>query len=202
MDTLLRQVDIQLGLWCALEMGIDSGTLARLLGPKPLDAVELGGIFPEDTYRTLWGQWVGREQEFYRGCAERVLPLAWDDVIRICGTDVTILSCLVRQRYEKLTSESVPEHPRLGLIQIQGIESGKYRAVTYSEYDPLLLSPALVAILPHFDGRPSDEVLDEIRVQRDVRLDPSLVRRMADFRVLVEEVASHPATASASHDVK
>jgi hypothetical protein len=45
----------------------------------------------------------------------------------------------------------------------------------------------LVAVLPHFDGRPADDVLEEIRVQRGIRLDPALVRRMADFRVLVEE---------------
>jgi hypothetical protein len=44
----------------------------------------------------------------------------------------------------------------------------------YSTYDPLRLSPELVAVLPHFDGRPSDEVLEEIRVQRGIRLDPAL----------------------------
>jgi hypothetical protein len=29
-------------------------------------------------------------------------------------------------------------------------------------------------------------VLEEIRVQRGTRLDPALVRRMADFRVLID----------------
>ena len=139
------------------------------------------------SYRTLWGRWAGREAEFYRACAELVRPLGWDDVARICGPRLTILSRLVRERYGKLTSEAAPDRPRVGLIQIEGTVAGKYSAVTYSAYDPLRMPTDLVAVLPHFDGRPADDVLEEIRVQRGIRLDPALVRRMADFRVLVEE---------------
>lgn len=184
---LLREADKQVGLWCALEMGADAGPLARLLEePKRLDAAELGGAIQEDAYRTLWGRWMGREAEFYRACAELVRPLGWEDVTRICGPRVAILSRLVRERHGKLTSEAAPDRLRMGLFQIDGVVSGKYSAVTYSGYDPLRISPELVAVLPHFDGRPTDEVLEEIRVQRGLRLAPSLVRRMADFRVLVE----------------
>lgn len=184
---LLREVDRQLGLWCALEMGANAGPLARILEePRKLEASELGGEIQEDDYKALWGGWVGREAEFYRGCAGLMHQLGWDDVTRICGPRVTILSRLVRERYGKLTSEAPPERPVMGLIQIEGTASGKYRVVTYSTYDPLLIPAGLAALLPHFDGRPADDVLEEIRVQRGVRLDPALLRRMADFRVLVE----------------
>ena len=184
---LLREADRQLGLWCALEMGAEAKLLARLLEPRPMDATDLGAAIQEDAYRTLWGHWAGREAEFYRACAELVRPLGWDDVARICGPRLTILSRLVCERYGKLTSEAAPDRPRVGLIQIEGIVAGKYSAVTYSPYDPLRMPADLVAVLPHFDGRPTDDVLEEIRVQRGIRLDPALVRRMADFRVLVEE---------------
>jgi hypothetical protein len=129
---------------------------------------------------------VGKEAEFYRACAEQVRPLVWDDIARICGPRLTILSRLVRERYDKLISESAPDGLRTGLFQIEGMVGGMYSAVTYSSYDPLRMSPELVAVLLHFDGRPTDDVLEEIRVQRGVRLDPALVRRMADFRVLVK----------------
>jgi hypothetical protein len=82
---LLREVDGQLGLWCALEMGIEAKLLARLLETKPLDAADLGAPIADDAYRTLWGHWAGREAEFYRACAELARPLAWDDITRICG---------------------------------------------------------------------------------------------------------------------
>jgi hypothetical protein len=168
-------------------MGAEAKLLARLLEPRPMDATDLGAAIQEDAYRTLWGRWAGREAQFYRACAELVRPLGWDDIARICGPRLTILSRLVRERYGKLTSVAAPDRPRVGLIQIEGIVAGKYSAVTYSPYDPLRMPTDLVAVLHHFDGRPTDDVLEEIRVQRGIRLDPALVRRMADFRVLVEE---------------
>jgi hypothetical protein len=61
---LLREVDGQLSLWCALEMGMEARLLARLLEPRPLDATDLGAAIPEDAYRTVWGRWAGREAEF------------------------------------------------------------------------------------------------------------------------------------------
>jgi hypothetical protein len=184
--TLLREVDSQLGLWCALEMGVETEQLERLMESKPMDATDLGAAIPEAAYRKQWGRWVAREAEFYRACAELVRPLGWDDVTRICGPRLGILSRLVRDRYRKLTSDEAPDCPRVGLIQIERMVGGKYSAVTYSPYDPLNISPELAAVLPHFDGRPVSSVLEEIRAQRGIRLDPALVRRMADFRVLVE----------------
>jgi hypothetical protein len=184
---LFREADRQLSLWCALEMGVDANLLARLLEPKPLGPTDLGAAIPEDTYRKLWGRWVGKETEFYRDCADLARPLGWDEVARICGPRLTVLSRLVRERHSKLTSEVPPDSLRMGLIQIEGIVSGKVSTVTYSSYDPLRMSPDLLAVLPHFDGRATDEVVNEIRVKRGIKLDPALVRRMADFRVLVEK---------------
>jgi len=186
LDALLRELDQQLSLWCAFQMGVDAGTLARLKEPRQLDATDLGAAIREEDYRSLWGPWAYREAEFYQACAAQVRPLGWEDVVRICGPRVTILSRLVRERYEKLVSEAMPDHPRMGLIQIEGMVSGKYSAVTYSTYDPLKLPTELMAVLPHFDGRQAGDVLEEIRMQRGIRIDPMLVRRMADFRVLVE----------------
>jgi hypothetical protein len=183
---LLNEVDSQLGLWCAVEMGIEVEQLARLLESRPMDATDLGAAIPDSVYRRFWGSWVGREAEFYRACAELVRPLAWDEITRICGPRLGILSRMVLDRYRKVTSEEPLESPRVGLIQIERIVGGKYSAVTYSPYDRLKISAELAAVLPHFDGRPVGTVVEEIRTQRGIRIDPALVRRMADFRVLVE----------------
>lgn len=183
---LLREVDRQLSLWCALEMGVEAKLLARLLEPRPLDASDLGAAVDENAHRTAWGGWAGREAEFYRACGELARPLVWDDIVGLCGPRAAILSRLVRERYGKLTSQAAPDYLRAGLVQIEGMASGKYSAVTYSSYDPLRMSPELVSVLPHFDGRRTEEVIEELRVRRGIRLDAALVRRMADFRVLVE----------------
>ena len=185
---LLREVDRQLALWCALELGAEAGLLLSTSSESlQLDAAELGAPIQEDLYRKHWGRWVGREAEFYRACAELVRPLEWNDVTRICGPRVTALARRVRARYEKLTTEPPTDRLRMGLIQIEGMAARKLRVVTYSAYDPLRMPPELAAALPHFDGRPSGEVLEEIRVERNLRLSSALVQRLADFRILVED---------------
>lgn len=183
---LLREIDAQLSLWCALQMGIDAATLSDLMKTKPVSATDLGAAVDERMYRQLWGEWTGREEEFYLACAELVRPLEWDDVLRVAGPRLAILSALVRQRYDKLTSDAVPDNLRMSLVRIEGFENGKYKTVAYSAFDPLRMSPELVSLLPHFDGRPTAEVLEELRSQRGIRVDPALVRRMADFGVLVQ----------------
>jgi hypothetical protein len=183
---LLREIDWQLALWCALELGMEAKLLARALQPKKMEAADLGADIEDGTYRALWGGWAGKEAEFYRKCSELVRPIGWEEITKICGPRLTMLSRLVREKYDKLTSEEAPDCPRLGLIQIEGIGAGKFSVVTYSAYDPLRISQNLAAVLSHFDGRPVDAVLEEIRIERGMRFVPALVRRMADFRVLVE----------------
>ena len=184
---MLREVDRKLGRWSVSELGVDVGTLGDLLEePRTVEAAELGGPAGEDRYRALWGKWVDHEAEFYRLCAERVQRLEWDDLARICGPRLTALATLVRESFAKLSSQTLPQRPVMGLIQIEGMKSGKFSTVTYSLYDPLRMSPELTAVVPLFDGRPTDDVLDEIRSEHGIRLDPALISRMMDFRVLVE----------------
>jgi hypothetical protein len=174
LSELLREVDTRIGIWCALELGIHA---------DPSDGVGDKG--------ELWGVWAGREAELFRACTQLVCSLKWADITRISGPGVTVLAERVREQHAKLTSPAMLEHPLMGLVQIEGMVAGKCSAATYSPYDPLRIAPELVDVLPHFDGRPMDEVLEEIRVQRGIRLDPALVRRMADFRVLVESKIGH-----------
>jgi hypothetical protein len=178
LSELLREIDAKMGTWCALELGIQADPAA----------VENKG--------ELWGVWAGQEAQLFRACAQLVSPLQWDDVARISGPGVMELSDRVREQHAQLTSPAMLENPLMGLVQIEGMVAGKCRAATYSPYDPLRISPELVDLLSHFDGRRMDEVLEEIRVQRGIRLAPALVRRMADFRVLVEsageEVRNRP----------
>ena len=52
-------------------------------------------------------------------------------------------------------------------------------------YDPLELPRLLVEVLGYFDGSPTREALARIRAERDINVQPSLVRRLVDFGVLV-----------------
>jgi hypothetical protein len=141
-DKLLREVESDLALWCAAEMNTGFGELANLEQEsidRP-DVAELGGPLDEVRYRELWGEWEGREREFYRACAKLVEPLGWGAVLGICGPRVRILAQLVRDAYENLTSNAIPERLQLGSIQLTGAENGNYQVTSYSPYDPLWIN--------------------------------------------------------------
>jgi len=40
-------------------------------------------------------------------------------------------------------------------------------------------------VLHYFDGRPTSEVVAEITAKEGISLEPDLVRKLADFRILV-----------------
>jgi hypothetical protein len=47
-----------------------------------------------------------------------------------------------------------------------------------------------MALLPWFDRRPTEQVLDEITEKTGIRLDRSLVRKLVDFDVLISPDSS------------
>ena len=70
-------------------------------------------------------------------------------------------------------------------MQLVQITHDSARVTTYSEIDPLDLPKSIVDCLPYFDGRPTADALSAIEREHNVRLDPALVRKMADFSLLV-----------------
>jgi len=189
-DKLLREVESDLSIWCAAEMKTGAADLGSLDPPgnagRP-DVSELGGPLDAARYREVWGEWEGREKEFYRACAELVAPLRWDAVLGICGPRVRVLSQLVRDAYEHLVSDAIPERLRLGSVQLTSAADGKYRVTSYSPYDPVMVPEELVSALRFFDGRPTEDALTAILTERNVRVDLRLVRRMVDFGLLRAE---------------
>jgi hypothetical protein len=183
-DKLLRQVEHELTLWCLAELRTGSAEAAEIDSGSAPHVSELGGEIDWAQYRELWGDWAGREMDFYRACARLVDPLAWVQVEQICGPRVRILAALLRDAYAHLTSEAIPERLQLGEFHFSGVDGRGYRVVSYSPYDPLVMPDALARVLHHFDGRPTEEALEAILRQEGMRVDLTLVRRMVDFGIL------------------
>ncbi|MBI5368670.1 MAG: hypothetical protein HZA54_16660 [Planctomycetes bacterium] len=179
---LLLQVEEELSLWCLAELHL--GSPEAIEQESAPHVSELGGEIDWAQYRALWGEWAGRELEFYRACAERVLPLTWDQVAAVCGPRVRILAGLLRDAYAGLMADAIPERLRLKELSFSWVEGHGYRVSAYSGFDPLVMSEALARTLRYFDGRPTGETLDAILREQGVRLPLSLVRRMVDFGLL------------------
>ena len=154
---------------------------------------ELGGPLDAARYRAVWGAWEGREKEFYRASAELVAPLDWDAVLGICGPAVRVLLGLVRDAYDHLVSDAIPERLRLGSVALTHAAGGKFRVVSYSPYDPVMVPEELVSALGTFDGRPTEDALTAILAERNLRVELSLVRRLVDFGLLKAEEEPGPA---------
>jgi hypothetical protein len=185
-DKLLREVESDLALWCAAELGAASAEMAGLdpETPDQPDVSELGGPVNRERYRELWGEWEGRERDLYRACAKLVEPLDWSGVLAICGPRARVLEQLVKDAGRNLMSDAIPERLRLGSFEVSQAAGGELRATSYSPYDPVKLPDGLADVLRYFDGRPTDEILAAILAEKNVALDLRLVRRMVDFGIL------------------
>ena len=187
---LLLAIEESLALWCVAGSDLDPEAfevllLARGRGHESITAGELDEVVPPVVARQLWGKWLGREREFYAQSARRVDPLAWDDVERIGGAEVAARARLTRRAFEALLSEGRPTRLTAGPFRVLSTSHEGVRVVGYSGSDPLDLDPAVMEVLPYFDGRPTAEALRAIEKELKVRVEDDLVRKLADFEILV-----------------
>lgn len=194
LEQLLAIVERELTRWCLLRLDLDPTLLTRLFprgtdrnsgSGSTLDGAAIDGRIDDAAYRALWGAWMGRERELYRECAHLVNALRWPDVLRAGGASVEALARVVAHAHHHVASTTIPE--RLTVGQLQTIPAGRDRVLvtTYNPFDPLELPRLLVEVLSYFDGRPTREVLTRIRAEQNINVQPSLVRRLVDFGVLV-----------------
>ena len=189
---LLRVAEESVAAWCLLELGVDSAVLARLFRPRRGGGRESVSVTWQDVdgasdaadQRVVWGEWRGREREFYVECARLVARLAWADVMRIGGAQLTVHARLTRDAFSRLTDYSIPAHPVTALVKITPRGPTRARLATYSSSDVLEVPSVVADVLSFLDGRATAEALDEIRRERGVILEPSLVRKLTDFGVL------------------
>ncbi len=189
LQPVLLSVEHALERWCVLELGLGLDALRRLFpAPAGEEAQRpLGADLDHQplAYQTVWGQWLGREAEFYRQSARLVGELRWRDVLKIGGPELQIRARLARAAYAKLTSTTMPKSLRVGEFQIVDIGAEYSRVSSYSTYDPLDFPTPLLSLLGRFDGRPTRKVLADLEANEAVELDAELVHRLVDYEVLV-----------------
>jgi hypothetical protein len=181
---LLRRVEEDLEFWCMAQLQVGLSELGELADQSKPHVSELDGDIDWPKYRRLWGDWAGREIEFYQACARLVESLTWPEVQERCGPRVEILAGLVHDAYTHLESSAIPRTLRMKNFHFTGFEAGNYKITTYSPFDPLVMSERLAHVLHYFDGRPTEQALQAILVEQNLRMSPELVRRLWDFGIL------------------
>ena len=189
---LLAAVETSLARWCVLELDVGSAALERLFPAAPeaghhpvLHGDQLDHVVNPAEYRALWGTWAGREEAFFEACASRVQPLLWQEVLAIGGPELQLFARLTREAHQRLVSDEIPARLQVGSFEIVQMGSDACRVSSYSPFDALEVSTPLMAVLPYFDGRPTEEVRQAILDQEGTSLDDALIRHLVDFRLLV-----------------
>ncbi len=189
---LLGLVERSLSRWCVFNLEADVEVL-RLLFPlrgvlradQQLDSLTLDGKVDDRFYERVWGKWFGREHEFYKQAALLVNGLDWPGVVSIGGTEIKIHELLVRDAYSQLMSPELPPVLKVGKLSVLSMGRESTLVATYSVLDPLDLPTRLTRVLSYFDGRPTQSVMEAIKAQEGITLSTELVRKLADFEVLV-----------------
>jgi hypothetical protein len=190
---LLAMVEVELARWAALAEGVPAEVVHGFLPrsehdrrpEEPPDGPAVDGIADQVAHRAQWGELVGEERAFYRRCAERVDGLSWAQVLGICGTEVAVRADVVGERYATWATPRIPDQLRVGRFEVAATRTEGCRVVTHSSLDAIDLPSQLVALLPLFDGRPTDQVLQQLEQSYRVQLDPQFLQLLVDWGVLV-----------------
>jgi hypothetical protein len=134
-------------------------------------------------YARMWGDWAGREEDWFLRAAESVTTMGDDElIVRMDGARG--LSQAVVDRFDDLTTHEVPD--RLMFSPGVGSEATPdvLRLVGYSPFDPLVLPASLHADLRRLDGRQIEQVRAGIDGHGNP-LDDDLLGLLHDFGVAV-----------------
>ena len=191
LERLLTTVEYQLARWCIGKLALEPDALGHVValdnrdGTQAFDAAQLDGVVDESAYRAMWGRWCGREREFFRGAGELVRGLTWPVVLATAGAEAQLLANLVVHRYQALTSAQIPDRLVFGRAMATPTQGGRMQVVAHGVSEAVDLPGELWAALPAFDGRPTDAVLRAIAADHGIDLQPSLMRKLVDFELLL-----------------
>lgn len=169
---MIQVAEHALATHCLHELGLPAAALAELHDPEgaprgPADLrgyVHPDGRLAEDLARRLWGPWFGREEAFYRACAELVTPLSWGEVRAIGGVDLRI----AEERARATRPTALPPVLVVGTVEGMAIGGG-LATVRSSEMvnDWLRMPEELWELLPGCDGATPEEVMARLDIDRD-----------------------------------
>jgi hypothetical protein len=187
---LLRGIERDLARWCVLTLVHDDRVLAALAAADQaqgrLDVNALDGLRNPEEHE-LWGEWAGRERQFFVEASRLVDPLHWNDVLEICGPAVRVQAAAVRARQRQLLDHTIPNILRVGRYEVVRGSPDASTLRTYSDFDPLHVPQRLLDVLRVFDGRPTADACEAVFRERGVVLTSTQLRELIDFRILVPE---------------
>jgi Fe-S-cluster containining protein len=146
-------------------------------------------IIPEnasDIREKTWGNWTFREAEFFQNCWDVVRPLSWDDVLKIGGNHLESSVSEFKNQFRAVQLKVMPELLKINYqFRYEEIAEGLSRVWGYSKYNPIDVPTNIVQVLVYFDGRPTSEVLNQIKDETAITIDNDVLQKLSDYDILL-----------------
>ena len=184
---VLGQIQADLSLLAMHRLGIAADRAPGRHACEP-SAEELDGEpAPEARHRAAFGEWSGREEEYYRRCFEVVSALDPAEARAACGIRLTVREAALAACRDTIAAPSLPDpllrNPRL---ETWPGPDGTVTVVGFSGNQPVRLRREVLRLLDDFDGRtPTADVLAGIVSREGLTLSPGLLLRLWQQRLLI-----------------
>lgn len=141
--------------------------------------------FPRNEREAAWGNWSGREREFFIACYHRVAGLKWHEVLAIGGAEAAEQTEQVARALQRLANNNLPTRLGPGKFTYQELPNGFVRVWGYSRFDPIDLPEETFQLLSHFDGSSTETVLARTRLEKEIAPTEATVQLLIDAGLLI-----------------
>jgi hypothetical protein len=187
---------VEMGLSSYAASSIDPGFTEPKTGRVQLTIEDLEDRAPNaETYAKYWSKWLGREEELYIACHEKVRSIPREEFAHNIDNTPRGRELLANLAacYEGTSAKTLPERlVRNPKIKEYPIED-KVVVTTYNTCDPLSVEKDLYDVLGLLKPEDSvDQNLARLEKDQGVALAPDLLRYLFVQGVLVEPAAAAP----------
>lgn len=156
-DDYLKYVEYSLSKYAMLQMGWDASQIPlETPTAESLRFENAVGEVIENNYMQMWGEWYGREIEFYKETYRIINALTAEQFENITGVNQAILKKRVLATQHTFTHPSFPKYLKFNSNSIlKPLENGDYHVST--DKVNFIVDEMVVRILKKFDGNKSTE---------------------------------------------
>ncbi|MBN1293498.1 MAG: hypothetical protein JXB48_16785 [Candidatus Latescibacteria bacterium] len=170
--------------------GFESHQIIRIESQdNPLTIEELDDLPPDkETYRSIWGEWGGREEELYRESYRLITELTPEKFDYIEGIAQKIQRENIIKAYKRMMEPQLPEKlMRNPFLRVSKTGDESYALVGYSSLDPLEVPKRIYDMIDYFDGiHSNDKICELIRDRMNIQPSEDLLITLYQFRILIE----------------
>lgn len=114
--------------------------------------IDEDGTISAALHEDLWGDWVGRELEFFEACAGDVEGCSWEDVLRRVGPDAAVQALRLKALVEREPPKNL-RPAKAGLeVEFEEVEGGVAYSSAQGSFDVQVVSLDLWHALQNGEG--------------------------------------------------